>query len=740
MTIFRLIGKLALVVLLLRPLAVQAGSVKKSPEQPPFYVEAVLFDQAPKIDGLIDNPIWERGAIIDQFTQYEPTEGAAPSEKTIVYIGYDKDNLYIALRCLDSDPKAVRACLTQRDEVMGDDEVSIYLDTYSDQKQAFVLQVNPCGILSDGILTEGGGPRGGRGGGGGGGMMGFQRVDRSWDTYFRADAKMDDQGYTAEFAIPFKSLRFPNTPSQKWGLQIQRSIRRKNEENYWPPYSRSINGFLVQSGTLEIPGLIRKGDNFEIMPVVTGIKRPGDKFEPQAGLNAKWAINSGLIADMTLNPDFSQIEADMPQDTVNQRYPLYYQEKRPFFLEGKEIFNSPIELVYTRKIVEPKAGIKLTGRAGGLAFGLLSSYDANPPYIQISDQELPEDAPKGKALVNVFRLKQNMFSESYIGALFMDKQMGQAGQPLTSEFNRVAGVDGSFKFWNYNRFTFQVAASQSRAEGRKTEWIPAANFNFSHQSRHWNLSAEWNSLPQDFEAATGFFRRKDIKSLNGRLSYSILPQNEWIVSIRPSLQYRRVHDFAGTLTDDEVEASVFISGWSQSNLMLNYQKGLERYEGIDFRKQEFMAMLSSEPFSWLSGNLSISRGDGIYYDDEIPWLGYKSSQSARLTFKPLSNLRLLYNLQNTNFYLKKGGEKYYTSNILSQRITYQISKPMSLRLITDYRDYDNQLYLSFLFSYQLNPGTVFYLGIDDNQERLDQGAFRSTGRYYFIKFSYWWRV
>ncbi len=205
-----------------------------------YTIKIPEFTDSPKIDGSLENSIWEKSAIIRTFTQYEPQEGAAPSEKTVVYIGYNKKNLYIAVRCYDSNPKGIRACLTQRDSIQGDDDVTIYLDTFNDKKRAFVFQVNPCGIQADGIYTEV--RRRGRGRGG------FFGYDRNWDTFFLSNAKKDASGYTVEIAIPFKSLRFPNTETQVWGLQVMRTIRRKNEEIYWHPRSRDINGFLIQAG------------------------------------------------------------------------------------------------------------------------------------------------------------------------------------------------------------------------------------------------------------------------------------------------------------------------------------------------------------------------------------------------------------------------------------------------------------------------------------------------------------
>ena len=193
------------------------------------------------------------------------------------------------------------------------------------------------------------------------------------------------------------------------------------------------------------------------------------------------------------------------------------------------------------------------------------------------------------------------------------------------------------------------------------------------------------------------------------------------------------------LTDEEIQFGWLISGWRGSHIMGGYTYELERYEGIDFKRKSFRTVISSEPLSWFTGIISFSFGDGIYYD-ENPYLGYKTSYGFRATFKPLTNLLIYYDFNNDKFYKTKGGERVYSINIISQRLTYQLSRTISLRLITDYNDYDKELYNSVLLSYELRPGTVFYLGIDDNQEKDDSGIFRNQGRYYFIKFSYWWRI
>ncbi len=695
-----------------------------------YHVKIPEFTSPPKIDGKLENPLWEKGAVLDTFTQFEPQEGAQPSEKTVAYLGYDKKNLYIAVRCFDSSPKAIRSSLTQRDKVYGDDEITIYLDTFNDKKRALVFQVNPHGVQTDGIYSETGRRR--RGGG-------FSRIDKNWDTFFMSDSSIDDSGYTVELAIPFKSLRFPNTPSQEWGLQIRRTIRRKNEEIYWFPRSRNVNGFLIQAGTLEIDGAIEKGKNLEIMPVLTGLKQSDGKFDPEGALNLKYGITSDLTADITYNPDFSQVEADIPQIEVNQRYPLYYPEKRSFFLEGKDFFETPLELVYTRQIVNPRWGVKLTGKMGKTTFGFLSAFDETPSYIDIPDSSSTVQDLSYKALVNILRFKRDVFLESYIGFTITDKEMGGSGDSLSSNFNRIASIDGHFKFQKYYRFSFQILGSQSKVGDKKTDFVPAMNFNLSHVSRHLNFTADWTSIHPDFEGSAGFFRRKDIQSFSSRLRYGFLPQNDLIISIWPSIEYKRIYDFNQNLVDEEFSFGGFISGWRQSRIWSEFSSSLERYEGIDFYKKSFRVNFSSEPFYWLSGNVNFSFGDSIYYE-ENPYLGYKTSLGFRITLRPLTNLRFYYNFDNDEFYKEKGGEKVYKINIISQRINYQFSRYLTLRLITDYDDYYKTLYNSILLIYEPLPGTVFYFGIDDNQKKDESGIFRREGRYYFIKFSYWWRI
>ncbi len=691
------------------------------------------MSRTPQIDGELGNPEWQEAAVITDFVQYEPQEGATPTEKTIVYIGYDRKNLYIAFECHDHQPSAIRCTLCQRDRVQGDDVVSVYLDTFNDRKRAFVFQSNARGVQVDGVYTEAS-PRRGRGR-----AESFDRIDRNWNSYFQSAARKTDFGYVVEFAIPFKSLRFPNKNVQNWGIILRRQIPRKNEDLYWPPRSRNINGLLIQAGRIILTQSLARGRNLELLPAVVGSQSLEQKFKPEVGANIKYGITSDVTIDLAVNPDFSQIEADIPQNEVNQRYPLYYPEKRPFFLEGKDIFETPFEILYSRKVVSPIWAAKVTGKLGRTSFGFMSALDDRPLAIQISGApDLNEDASY-RSLNNVFRLRQDLFSESYVGFIIADKEMGLAGDSIFSDFNRVAGIDGQFKLSRTDRLGFQLAGSKSRVAGIKTALEPAFNFSFNHQDRHLNISVDWFSVHPEFEAALGFLRRKDIHSLNVRAGYTFLPQNDYVISITPSISYRRVHDFNWQLTDKDVDYSLMISGWRQSFIFINYSDTFERYNGIGLKPRQLRASLFSAPFSWLSGRIGFNTGSSIYYS-ENPYLGYSQSVEGEIKFLPIQNLVATIRLEDLKFYEFRGGPEVYRVTILSQRVNFQVNRALFFRAIVDYNSYYKKVYLSGLIGYELNPGTCFYLGMEEHRERPNAGPYELTGRYYFLKFSYWWRI
>ncbi len=689
-----------------------------------FSVEEVLnipkLSKAPKIDGLLDNPIWDKEALkIESFHQLSPKEMGEPSEKTVAYLGYDERNLYVAFRCTDSDPKKIRTSMTNRDSCIEDDWVIVFLDTFNEKRRAFGFLLNPHGIQMDCLRIEEGGD---------------ENMDFSWDTVFFSNGKIDEEGYVVEMAVPFKSIRFPDEEDRVWGITLGRNIPRKGEILLWPDFTREISGLITQSGEIRISGDIEKGKNFEVMPVLTSLKTKDSKMDPEAGLNLKWGVSSDLTLDVTANPDYSHIEADAPQIEANQRYALYYLEKRPFFLEGMEIFNFPqVNLVYTRRIIEPLAGAKATGKVGRFTYGGLGAYDVNSAdsLWEVSDDGIERE---GKALFSIFRMKADVAPGSYLGLCLTDKKIDGA-------FNRVAGLDGQIKWKNNFFFSFQAIGSKTKFEGRETPVVPALYAEASYFSKYWGAGASWQSMHPDFEALSGFVNRVDYRQFGGYGFINIYPEKEFMNQIRLSVNAGQMYEyFSNTLSDQWVSGNVHLRFTEFNQMNISYRNSMERYVGIDFHKNAITLDTNISMIGWLPFGAYFRTGDSIYYDTEDPFLGYSNTYGIYFTFKPSQRLQYSIDFTKQTFWEERGGDLVYDINVLRNRLTYQISKTLSLRGILDYDHYDRTVYGSFLVSWVLRPGTVFFFGVDNNMLEDEFGHYSQADYSVFVKFSYWWRI
>lgn len=680
------------------------------------------FSKPPKIDGILDNPLWEEQALkIENFIQFAPKENDTPTQKTLAYVGHDQKNLYVAFRCYDSEPEKIRASITNRDNIIDDDWIAVFVDTFNEKRRAFSFIINPFGVQLDAIRIEEGGN---------------DRMDESWDTVFYSDGKIDAEGFTVEMAIPFKSIRFPSEENKVWNLFLGRSVARSGEIITWPLLSREIPGLICQSQPVVIKGDVEKGKNFELMPIFTSLKTKAGKIDAQPGVNFKWGMSSDLTMDLTLNPDFSHIEADAPQIDVNQRFALYYPEKRPFFLEGTEIFQFPddgLNIVYTRRIIDPAGGAKLTGKVGRFTYGLLSAYDSNPSenLWEVSDDG---ESQKDNALFNIFRLKADVFKESYIGFSLADKE-------VDGSYNRVAGVDGQLKFNNRFYITFQAVGSKSKFVDKETDVVPALYAQFMYISKYAGAGAWWKSIHPDFEASSGFVNRVDYKSYGIFSFFNIYPQKQYLNQIQLSLSVGIRDSYFEDIVQDKWVRARFQFRFTEFNqLFITYLNEMERYEGIDFHKNSITIEGENNLIRWMPFGLYFQAGNSIYYDPEDPFLGWTIIYGAFLQFKPSQRMIVGVEFSKQTFWEKWRGEQVFDFNVLRQRTTYQISKTLSLRAILDYNHFYKKIYGSFLISYILKPGTVFFLGVDNDLLREDSGEYAQTNYSVFLKFSYWWRI
>ncbi len=676
---------------------------------------------SPKIDGILDNPFWEKEALkIDGFRQFSPVEKGDPSQKTEAYIGHDHKNLYIAFRCFDTDPQKIRASITKRDNIIEDDWILVFLDTFNEKRRAFTFIINPLGIPLDGMRIEEGGN---------------DDIDGSWDAVFQSEGRIDEKGYTVEMAIPFKSIRFPDEEEKVWGVTLGRTVARTGEIIIWPEMSRDKPGLLTQAQEMMIYGEVEKGKNFELMPFATSLKTKDKKVNFEPGINFKWGISSDLTLDMTLNPDYSQIEADAPQIDINRRFALYYPEKRPFFLEGMEIFRFPeIQIVYTRRILDPIAGAKVSGKFGRYTYSLLSAYDMNPSESlwDVGNSGISQDA---NALFNIFRMKADVFKESYIGFALTDKQL------TGGSYNRLVGVDGQIKFTDRLFFNFQANAAKTKYGEEESDFVPALYGTLGYFSKYWGGGIFGTAMHPDFVAASGFINRVNYRDLVGYTYFSIYPEKKFMSQIQFRANGGKRSGYHDSVLQDqwvELDANLRFTEFSQMNVEV--RRSMERYSGIDFNKTGVELSASTNLIGWLPFGFVLATGDSIFYEPDDPFLGYSNVYGVFFTLKPNNRIQINTQFTKQTFWEEWGGEEIYDYNVLRNRITYQLSKTLSLRAIVDYNHFYKTLYGSFLFSYVYRPGTVFFFGVDNDIFRNDLGNYINDNYSVFVKFSYWHRM
>src|SRR5882672_8590394 len=549
----------------------KAGGASESAKRaviPPEKAKPIViprFDKPPVIDGKLDDEIWKQAIVLRDFLQTNPGDNIAPSKPTEMMMGYDSRTFYMAFHCYD-EPDKVRATVAKRDEVFGEDNVRVFLDTFNDQRRAYVLGFNPLGVQADGIMTEGSG------------------TDFSVDIVMESKGILTSDGWTLEVAIPFKSLRYEAGKGKLWGIQVWRNIDRFNDEiDSWMPNSRDISSLLSQEGHLTGLVGISTERNLDIIPSITlsetgkrvnalsvaqlaanpTLLDPGrmlnQPIKADIGVTAKYSLTPTVILDLAVNPDFAQVEADQTVVTANQRFPIFFDEKRPFFLEGIDIFKTPIRAVHTRAIVDPDLAVKLSGKRGKNTFGLLLASDNAPGNFS-------EDERHSSALPAIQRF---LDKNAYIGILRLKRDIGKAsniGLLLTSynfieKHNQLGGIDGRFQISKQKTFRFQVLSSISRrcfsepaldthrpgpSDGCFAGYDPlrgdpvlpddpfrpgktrnyyrtgkglAYNFSYNRDGRHFYYGLNGNGQTQDYRADVGFTRRLNTNFEGGYAGY-----------------------------------------------------------------------------------------------------------------------------------------------------------------------------------------------------------------------------
>jgi uncharacterized protein DUF5916/cellulose/xylan binding protein with CBM9 domain len=737
------------------------------------------------IDGVIDEAIWEDAAVLTGFTQYNPSEGIPSSQNTEVRVFYTDDAIYFAVRAFDDDASGIRATMAQRDQVTrNDDYVRIILDTFNDQRRAYAFVVNPYGVQQDGIWIEGGG--------GGRGRFG-PPIDDNPNFLWDSGGRLYDWGYSVEMKIPFKSVRFPKVPLQSWGLQVNRRIQRTGFQQSWgPSFAREPNK-LSESGQLQSLANLNPGLFLQVNPVFTGSKvgtldATGDfnRTSPEGdfGLNLTYGLTSNLTLDGTINPDFSQVEADAGQIAVNERFALFFPEKRPFFLEGTEIFGLPQNLVFTRTIANPLTGAKLTGKIGGASVGYLGAID------QFENDD--------DVFANLVRIRQDVGGTSTVGAIYTDRTRSSA------EYNRVAGADARFVFKRRYTLNLQAARSWDQDLGERRTSGDLAYVQLQRAGRAFRTQISASDIGSDFRTESGFLRRTgevNLNLTNTRYQWYGKP-GAFLQSYGPGFEFRGYWDHDAFWNGGAIKEAQAQLQWTMSlrnNITIwttasrtIFDSPVSKYEGLFVNEggeqrsaftpdqNLFAGLYSFRLFAFFSGwervrgRLTLSGGETAIFD-VFTGTAVEPANSlggdVSLTLLPTTSMRIELGVRHSSITRKSSGESYSKATIPRVRAQYQFNRSWFLRGIVEYSRQErgdlldpatgrrlefcgvsgcsfrtgsdrNDFSIEGLLSYEPSPGTVVFFGY--TRLMRDTGAFRFRNIQtrqdgLFVKLSYLFR-
>ncbi len=705
------------------------------------------ISRAPALEDFASGAVMAEMVPVTGFRQRDPSDGKPVSRKTTAYLGYDDKNLYTVFVC-EERPGKVRARLNKREDIFNDDVVGLFLDTFQDRQHAFMFLVNPIGIQMDGITTEG------------------QGDDFSFDTLWKSEGRVTEEGYTALISIPFRSLRFKSGDVQTWGIGLFRSIPENNEQAFWPQVTHKVEGFAQQLGNLDGLERISPGRNLQFIPYgllsrSRFLDRPDGgipSFRKQtnfrAGLDSKIVLRDALTLDIALNPDFSQVESDDPQVTVNQRFEVFFPEKRPFFIENAGYFQTPENLFFSRRVSDPEFGARLTGKIGRWAIGVLG-IDDRAPGRRVS---IDSPAYGERAAIGVVRVQREFGKQSTIGLLATSRDFG-------STSNRVISFDTRLKLNRNWVFTGQAVHSESRDLDGKHPVGSAYYAEIARNGLHVNYSGRYRDRSPNFRSDLGFIPRVDIRQVEQNLNYRWRPAGKRIVSYGPFLSGMGNWDHQGRAQDWNANPGFFTEFKGQTFLFVGRTEAFERFRDVKFRKDSTDIVFGSDYFKKIGLQVNYSTGARVNYSPAtgvLPFAGSGTEANARVTWRPSSRFKLEENYFYTHLVAKGGHPAVFNNHILRSRANYQFTRVLSLRMIVDYNavlpntslvdlERSKRITGDVLLTYLLHPGTAFYVGYTDNRENLllVPGAAPSltrigfpstvTGRQFFVKMSYLFR-
>jgi hypothetical protein len=745
------------------------------------------------LDGRLDETVWQHAALLKGFSQFQPIDGRPADDSTEVLIWYSSNAIYFGIRAFEAHGSP-RATLAVRDKIQTDDQIHILIDTFNDRRRAMDFGVNPLGVQSDGNLIEGLQAKA---------TAQRQRsaavsrdtVDLSADFVYQSKGRLTEYGYEVEIRIPFKSLPYQSVDPQIWGINIIRDVQHSAHEDSWTPAKRANASFLAQSGKLTGLTGLKRGLVLDGVPELTSkvngapnaVPSSGwayDAAKPQLGGTARWGISNNLTLSGTANPDFSQVEADAQKAPSDPRRAISYAEKRPFFLEGIDQFQVPNQLIYTRKVVLPVGALKLAGKVGNTNIGFLSAVDTKLQSISGTDNPI----------YNLLRIRRDLGKQSNIGIAYTDRIEG-------GNYNRMASVDGRFVFKRIYGFRFQGAGSFTHVAGRPDSSGPQWDVAFERSGRKLTFRYSWNAFSEGFNPGSGFIARPNSSILGITHSFtfygkphSVFESLTWTFPLTSTWNYRRMmQGVGGDLKNDNTWTVGLRGGWRLAfsffpetfkydpDLFSTY--AIERHlpNKIDTVAFTGTDRLPNYDLGWSVQTPQLQKFDifaSVFtgWDDNFDeWSqSWYWNMTYTVNFRPSNKARISANFQRRQYDRLDDRTTVRTRTIPYLKAEYQIARPIFLRVVAQYdiqwRDSlrddsrtgfpilirnsqgiyqkstifkNNDFRVDWLFSYQPNPGTVFFAGYGSSLTESDALTFRDLHRVtdgFFIKLSYLFRM
>ena len=703
-------------------------------------INAERLAEPPRIDGVLDDRAWTSAPVDAQdWRSYNPLHGDTIPQQTRVWVAYDADALYFAFQCDDPEPQRIKTSVARRDNFGADDWVGLSLDATGTGQSSYHMMVNPSGVQLDMLNSASG------------------NEDSSVDWVWESAGRLTSTGYVVELRLPLRSIRFTSGDDVRMGLLFWRKVSRTGISVAWPALEPG-SWVFDKHASLRLAHLDPRLPR-DVIPSVN-LSEHQDRRTPtswspmdqsrDAGLSAKIGLSSQVVLDVTLNPDFSQVESDAFQVDVNQRFPVFYSEKRPFFMEGAGIFslagtgsgdNSMQRAVHTRRVIDPIAGVKLTGSTGRFTFATLSASDQAPGHNVAADDPLRDR----DQFVNVGRVQYSTGPSQYVGALITDTE-------LAGRSNRVAGADWSGRLSPTQRFdAFMLYSTTHDDEGAGQDGV-GASVGYNYSTRAGSVSASAEHYSRAFQMDTAFLNRVGITSgwaYADRNFYPGAGRFGWVKRITPFVFTQGGTDRIADGNDLTTVSGARFNFTRLGFLRIDRTWGFEPWAGERFSRAGMRTWGNVQLYRWLKVDGRFEQGRAVFYDPASPFEGTRRRLNGGFVFQPSGRFSQTVSVDHVTFDRRGTGERVFTVDVVNTKTTYQFTREFFLRGIVQYDSSRHRVLTDTLASYEMRPGSVFYVGYGSLIERrayLDgvwtrgEGEFAESQRGFFAKVSYLFRL